>query len=150
MAQLTKFDTNSLHKAFIGVDRMLDTFEHRFANQLTTSYPPHNIIKIDDTHYVIEVAVTGFTKSEISIEVHQDQLTIKGEKTSSVIDESQYLYKGLANRKFTRAFTLADHIVVKSAKIENGILSIGLELEIPEEMKPRMIEIEDTQLLTDK
>jgi molecular chaperone IbpA len=150
MNTLPKIDTLALHKAFVGFDRVLDGFESRFANQMSSNYPPHNIIKLDDYNYTIEMAVAGFNKSEISIEVQRETLTIKG--TKSTTDEStvQYLHRGLSSRDFIRTFTLADHIQVRTATIDNGILSVSLELIIPEEMKPRTIEIQDLSLLTDK
>jgi len=149
MNTLPKFDTATLHKAFIGVDRMLDTFEHRFANQIQTNYPPHNIIKHDDYNYSIEIAVAGFAKSEISIEVQQDQLTVKGVKQTPS-DKGEFIYRGLSSRDFIRNFKLAEHLEVRSAIIDNGILTILLELVIPETMKPRTIEINEPYLLTDK
>lgn len=148
MNTLPKIDTLALHKAFVGFDRVLDTFESRFANQMSSNYPPHNIIKLDDYNYTIEMAVSGFTKSEISIEVHRETLTIKGTKSTTDDQTIQYLHRGLSSRDFIRTFTLADHIQVKSATIDNGILTIALELVIPEEMKPKLIEIQDKNLLT--
>jgi len=138
---LPKFDTIALNKAFVGVDRVLNSFENRFASQLATNYPPHNIIKLDDNHYVIEMAVAGFAKSDISVEIVQDQLTIKC-ATNVTENDVQYIYRGLSTRDFIRHFRLAEHLVVTSASIDNGILTISLELVVPEEMKPRMIEIQ--------
>ena len=74
--QLTRFDTTALRRALVGSDIVFDAFETRFANQLTNNYPPHNVVKTDDTHYVIEIAVAGFKKSEIAVEIEQDVITV--------------------------------------------------------------------------
>jgi len=140
---LPKIDTLTLSKALVGFDRVFNTFESRFAQQMNSNYPPHNIIRIDDTNYLIEIAVAGFEKSEINIEVQQDQLTITGEKDKTDVPEMEYLYRGLSSRNFVRQFSLAEHIVVNSATFNNGILSIQLERIVPEEKKPRIIEIQE-------
>lgn len=147
MNTLPKLDTMALHKAFVGVDRILDGFETRFANQMSSNYPPHNIIKLDDENYVIEMAVAGFNKSEISIEVQGEQLTIKGIKAPSDDQNVQYIHRGLSSRDWMRVFTIAEHIQVRSATIDNGILTIKMELIVPEALKPRTIEIQDVNYL---
>ena len=142
MNALTRFDTQALNRALVGFDRLFDTFDTRFANQLNTNYPPYNVVKTDDDHYSVEVAVAGFKRDEITVEVDGDQLTIKGE--SSTTNEStarQYLHKGLSSRDFVRQFTLAEHMIVKGAEIQDGILSIVIERVIPEDKKPRLIDI---------
>lgn len=142
MNALTRFDTQALNRALVGFDRMFDTFETRFANQLNSNYPPYNIIKTDEDNYLIEVAVAGFNRKEISVEIEQDQLTIKGEHNKdNVEDTTQYLHRGLSARGFTRQFALAEHVVVKGATIQDGILRVQLERVIPEEKKPRLIDI---------
>jgi molecular chaperone IbpA len=99
-------------------------------------------VKTDDTHYQIEIAVAGFKKHEISIEVEQEILTVKGE-SESTIDTSarQYLHRGLSSRSFIRSWQLAEHMVVNGAEIKDGILTINLEYIIPEEKKARVIDI---------
>lgn len=139
---LTRFDTNSLahlNRALIGFDRIFNDYENRYANS-TTNYPPYNILKHDEDHFEIEVAVAGFDKTDISVEVDQDQLVIKGNREKED-DSSKYLHRGLAARNFERAFTLADHIEVGDAEIANGILRIKLTRIVPEALKPRLIEI---------
>lgn len=139
---LTRFDTTALNKALVGFDRLFDTFETRFANQLSTNYPPHNIVKTDDTHYQIEIAIAGFKKNEISIEVEQEVLTVKGESETPHENTSrQYLHRGLSSRSFVRSWQLAEHMVVNGAEIKDGILTINLEYIIPEEKKARVIDI---------
>jgi molecular chaperone IbpA len=113
-------------------------------NQLNSNYPPHNIIRVDDYNYIIEVAIAGFKKEEIVVSIEQEILTITGSKNKTDDSGLQYLHRGLSSRDFVRSFTLAEHIVVKNAVISDGILSIKLEHIIPEEKKPRLIEI--TQL----
>lgn len=142
MTALSRFDTAALNKALVGFDRLFDTFESRFANQLSTNYPPHNIIKTDDTHYQIEMAVAGFKKNEITVEIEQDMLTVKGE--TETLNESttrQYLHRGLSSRNFVRSWQLAEHMIVNGAEIKDGILTITLEYVIPEEKKARVIDI---------
>ena len=140
-ANITRFDTQALNRALVGFDRLFDTFEHRIANQMQNNYPPHNIIKLDDTRYVIEVAVAGFRKDEIHIEVEQNLLTIRGVRTREDGENIQYLHRGLSSRDFERKLQLAEHMLVKGALIQDGILSVQLEHEIAEEKKARVIDI---------
>lgn len=141
MNQLVRFDTNALNKALVGFDRMFDDLEHRFANSANTNYPPYNIIRKTDDDYEIQIAVSGFNKEDVSVEVNSNQLVIKGTKPQTDIEDNQYLHRGLATRDFTRSFTLAEHMVVGEGKIKNGILSIVLTRVIPEALKPRTIQI---------
>ena len=145
MTQVTRFDTNSLaqlNRALVGFDRLFDTFESRFANQLSTNYPPHNVVKVGDNHYAIEIAVAGFKKHEINVEVEQEVLTVRGEnETPNESTTRQYLHRGLSSRSFERSWQLAEHMVVKGAEIKDGILTITLEYVIPEDKKARVIDI---------
>jgi len=141
MTQLQRFDTNALARALVGFDRMFDDMERRFANQINNNYPPHNIIKTGDNDYLIQVAVAGFSKTEITVELEDNHLTIKGESQTTEYHPEQYLHRGLASRDFTKVFPLAEHIEVKGAQIENGILTVMLERIVPEELKPRVIEV---------
>lgn len=142
MNALTRFDTSALNRALVGFDSLFDNFETRFANQLNTNYPPYNVGKLDEDHYFVELAVSGFKKDEITIEVSNEQLTIKGErKRDADAPPTQYLHRGLSARDFQRQFQLAEHMVVKGAVIQDGILTIQLERIIPEEKKARLIDI---------
>lgn len=141
MTQLARFDTNALARALVGFDRMFDDMEHRFANQINNNYPPHNIIKTGENDYRIEVAVAGFAKNEISVELEDNHLTIKGENMTTAWPTEAYLHRGLASRDFVKVFPLAEHIEVKGAQIENGILTVMLERIVPEALKPRVIEV---------
>ncbi len=142
-----KFNTENfgiptgLARQFIGFDTML--YRLREASETLPkipSYPPYNIKKIDDEHFVIEMAVAGFGKQNLDIELKDDTLTISGNLDS---DAEDYIYQGIANRAFTRKFNLADTVVVKNAELINGLLKIALERYIPEEKKAKKIDILD-------
>jgi len=138
------FSFPDLTKTAIGFD---DVFKK--LNQITESlpkiptYPPYNIRKIDETKYVIEVAVAGFGSQDIEVEIEDGTLTIKGSTNASTFPASEYLFKGIADRAFTRKFSLADTVVVKNADLMNGMLKIMLERFIPEEKKPKKIKINE-------
>jgi len=138
---------------FIGFDRVLDRMRDATPGQ--TNYPPYNIVKVDEDNYAIELAVAGFNKNELTIELKEGVLYIEGKKSHDDVDEStQYLHKGISARSFRRSFTLSDTIVVRGADFNDGILKINLENVIPEEKKPRVIEIGggstfDQELLTE-
>jgi len=104
------------------------------------NFPPHNIIKLDDNKYVVELAVAGFGKDEIDIQVQENTLTIKGEKVEGT-PNLEYLHRGIGTRSFTKTITIADTIEVKGAEYKDGILRVGLENIVPEHKKPRKIEI---------
>jgi molecular chaperone IbpA len=120
---------------------MFDSMERRFANQVSNNYPPHNIIKTGENTYEIQVAVTGFKKSEIAVTVENNVLVIKGESLAAEYESEQYLHRGLATRDFAREFPLAEHIEVTGAEIENGMLMVKLIRNIPESAKPKVIDI---------
>lgn len=140
MNALSRIDTQSLNRALIGFDRLFNDVERRFANQVQTNYPPYNILKHNDDLFEIEVAVAGFDKEDISIEVDQNQLTIRGQRLKEE-DASMYLHRGLAARDFERSFTLAEHMEVGDAELTNGILRVKLTRIVPEALKPRLIAI---------
>ncbi len=141
MNQLVRFDTNALNRALLGFDELFDNFENRFANQINNNYPPYNILKRDENSYELEIAVTGFNKEEITVEIDQNQLIVKGERKRDDDAEIQYLHRGLANRDFTRSWTLAEHMEVGDGNIKNGVLSISLKRVVPEALKPRVLQI---------
>jgi molecular chaperone IbpA len=123
---------------------MFDAYERRYANSVNNNYPPHNILKTGDNQYEIQIAVTGFEKSEISVQVESNILTVVGEGSESVRHENPeivYLHRGLATRDFVREFPLAEHIEVTGAEIKNGMLIVKLIRNIPESAKPRVIDI---------
>lgn len=141
MNQLARFDTSALNRALIGFDRIFDDMERRFANSTqNNNYPPYNVVKHDDDHFEIEVAVAGFDKEDVSIQVDQNLLTIKGQRQKDE-DTTKYVYRGLAARDFERTFTLADYMEVGDAELTNGILRVKLTRIVPEALKPRLIAI---------
>jgi molecular chaperone IbpA len=137
----------ALNRALVGFDTMFDTMERRFSNSVgNNNYPPHNILKTGENQYEIQIAVTGFKKSEIAVTVESNVLTVRGEGEESIRHEDPeivYLHRGLATRDFAREFPLAEHIEVKGAQIENGMLVIKLVRNIPESAKPKVIDIVD-------
>jgi len=133
---------DSLNRALIGFDTLFDNLERRYATSTAANYPPYNVSRLGENNYEIEMAVTGFDKSEINVTVEQNELTVRGERTDKVTDsEIEYLYRGLALRNFERTFTLAEHMKVTGAEIKNGVLKIKIEREIPEALKPRIIDV---------
>jgi molecular chaperone IbpA len=143
MTQLRTIDAAALahlSRALIGFDRIFNNIESRGTNS-NINYPPFNIIKFDDTHYEIEIAVAGFAKTDIAVEVDQDQLIIKGYKPEIEINDSQYIHRGLAARNFERAFTIPQYMEVGEVSLTNGILHVKLTLIVPEALKPRRIEV---------
>lgn len=139
--QLVRFDTNSLNRALLGFDSLFNDFENRFANQINQNYPPYNVIKHDEDTYEIEVAVTGFDKDEVTVEIDQNQLIVKGQRKEVELNEPTYLHRGLASRDFTRSWTLAEHMEVRDGSIKNGVLTIGLKRVVPEALKPRVLKL---------
>jgi len=135
---MNMFLNNSPIPYTIGFEKLfdqLDEFIHH--SKKLPSYPPYNI-KRDGDNFTIEMALAGFSKDDIEVTVTENMLTVSSNKENSKKDE---LYKGISDRKFTRNFSIADDIIIKSAKLENGLLVIKLEREIPEEKKPRKIKI---------
>ena len=128
----------------VGFDRewrLLEQLQNNFLGG-TSSYPPYNIKQRSEDRYEIEMAVAGFGKNELRVELHNNQLSIEGSKSSEEEGaEGSYVYKGIAGRQFRQTFALADHVKVIGSELKDGILSISLERELPEEKKPRMIEI---------
>jgi molecular chaperone IbpA len=139
---LHTFDIPALHRHAIGFDRVFDELNRAFANSKSDgNYPPYNVVQLNDTQYVIEVAVAGFAETELDVELKDSTLMVKGEKPKEEGSEINYLHKGISNRNFTRNITLAENVEVRGATVKNGILSVALELVIPEEQKPKKIAI---------
>lgn len=137
--QLSRLDT--LSRALVGFDTMFDQMERRFANQVSNNYPPFNIIKWNEDQYEIQIAITGFEKEEIQVEVERNQLSVFGESKEMSLGDAMYLHRGLATRDFEKTFTLAEHMEVKLAETKNGMLKIQLFRNVPESQKPRIIDI---------
>ena len=143
MTSITTLNLPTFHRHMIGFDRMFDEMDRLFENSPnngSTGYPPYNIAKLNDDEFMVSLAVAGFAMDNLSIEKDKDVLKIEG-KAPKGDDEVNYVHRGIAGRNFVREFTLADHVNVKEAKLENGMLNIHLVREVPEEMKPKKIEI---------
>lgn len=139
------FDFSPLFRSTVGFDRVFDLMDN-LAEQ-SNGYPPYNIERADETHYRITLAVAGFAEKDLNIEVKEGILTVTGQRDEQDKGEPRtYLYQGIAGRAFERRFQLADHVEVRAAKLENGLLHIDLERLIPEEKKPRRIAINGPEL----
>ena len=140
---LRSLDIPSIHKFGIGFDSIIDDLL-RHTNQ-SVNYPPYNIVKNSEDSFAIELAVAGFREGDINITVEKNILTVKGEQAIKVYEEGEtkpeYVHRGISARDFARTFTLADHVEVIGASVENGILKIDLERQVPEEQKPKTVAI---------
>ena len=133
---------------FIGFEPILNELERiHSAGRSQDNYPPHNVVKIDNEHFIIELAVAGFTNDDISIEVKDGILLVKGESSS---DDREYAHKGISSRKFEKSFRLSEFVVIDGADLVNGILVVNARVEVPEERRPRKIEIGSTGTSTKK
>lgn len=138
---MTTFDLTPLYRTAIGFDRMADMLSNASRAE-GNSFPPYNIESRGEDRYRISMAVAGFSESDLDIVTEQNTLTISGSKSDSESEDGrEFLYRGIATRSFERRFQLADHVRVESAKLENGLLHVELKRELPEQMKPRRIEI---------
>ena len=132
-------DFSPLYRSVVGFDRLATLLETAAADA-TPGYPPYNIERTDENAYRVDLAVAGFRPDELSIEVKENLLTVTGRKTAN--DEVRtYLHRGLAERNFVRRFQLADYVVVADANLGDGLLSIALQRELPEALKPRQVPI---------
>lgn len=139
---MRSIDYAPLYRSTIGFDRLFSMLDNMSTNESAATYPPYNIERTGENDYRISMAVAGFSEDELSIESKEHTLTVKGEKKEvSSNEESEFLFQGIASRAFERRFQLADHVEIRSANLENGLLHIELVREIPEAMKPRRIEI---------
>ena len=135
------FDLAPLYRSTVGFDRLFDLFDQATGDG-APGYPPYNIERTGENAYRISVAVAGFSEPELSIEAKENTLTIRGEKQAKTEEnKNEVLYQGIAARAFERVFQLADHVQVKNASLENGLLHVDLVREIPEAKKPRSIPI---------
>ena len=131
---------NQITPYAVGFDRIFDNLSRYASDNVTsTGFPPYNIRKEGDYNYVIEMALAGFGKKDIEVEVADGTLSVRSVKENSEDDSTQY--RGISYRRFERKFTMADDIVVNGAKLENGMLTIELERVVPEEKKPRLISV---------
>lgn len=137
---MVNFDFTPLYRSTVGFDRVPSLLQAAAKMDVSdVSYPPYNIEKVGEEEYRIVVALAGFTKDDIEIITEQNSLTIRGSATQG--ENAEFLHRGIAGRSFERRFDLADFIEVRNASLENGLLTIELERELPEKLKPRKIEI---------
>ncbi len=145
----TFWGAKDMDKFLIGFDEQFSRLQ-KFHDDMTKNipnYPPYNIIKIDENHYTIELAVAGFGQSDIDIEMENGKLTVRGNiKADEAADN--FLFRGIANRAFTRAFALNDEVEVKNAELFNGMLKIFLERLVPEQRKPKKIAVKAGKTLS--
>jgi len=125
---------------FIGFDRALDTWSHAQTVSSATNYPPYNVIKVDEDNFVVELAVAGFAKTDIDVSTADGKLTVKGELNTEDND-SKFIHRGIAARKFTREWALGEYMEVKAAELKDGMLKIDIVRILPEEKKPKTIKI---------
>lgn len=125
---------------FVGFDTLFEDLEriHNSAKTGNDNYPPHNIVRIDDEKFLIELAVAGFSRDDIDLELKDGILKVKG---SIEKDDREYAYKGISSRKFEKSFRLSEFVVIDGADLEDGILVVYARVEIPEEQRPRKIDI---------
>ena len=137
------FDLNPLYRSTVGFDRMFNLLDGMSGGEASAqTYPPYNIERTGENDYRITMAVAGFSEDELNLEAKENTLTVKGERKPESEDQKvEFLYRGIAGRSFERRFQLADHVEVKAANLENGLLHIELVREIPDAMKPRSIAI---------
>ncbi len=138
---MTTFDFSPLYRTSVGFDRLASLMSSATRQDQGNSYPPYNILTTSEDHYRITMAVAGFSREEINITTEQNRLLVSGNRAEASEGQGEYLHRGIATRSFERRFNLADHVKVTGAELENGLLHIDLEREIPEAMKPRTIEI---------
>lgn len=144
------FDLSPLYRSTIGFDRVFNLLDG--AADAGAGYPPYNIERVGENDYTITMAVAGFGEDDLNIEVKENTLTVSGHREDDTTDK-EFLHRGIATRTFDRRFQIADHVEIKGARLENGLLTIELERVIPESLKPRRIEIQPgtgTKRLTNK
>ena len=144
MTRITTQDLPSIHKHFVGFDQMFNEMDRMFENSANkgAGYPPYNIAQLNENEYMISVAVAGFGMDNLSIEKDKDTLKIEGTAPKGD-DEVNYLHRGIGGRNFRREFTLAEHVDVHNAELKNGMLNIHLKREVPEELQPKKIKINE-------
>lgn len=131
-----RLDYSPFFRTTVGFDRLLDLLDQ---TEGAPGYPPYNIERADENHYRITLAVAGFAEKDLALEVRDGVLSVEGKRQAE--PEHSYLHQGIAGRAFQRQFQLAEHVEVKSARLENGLLHVELERVVPEEKKPRKIAI---------
>ena len=141
---LKSFDIPTIARYSVGLDELFDTLNRSVNAGSNNNYPPYNIIRYDENRYSVELAVAGFKEDEIDITVHEGYLTVEGQKKNktSELDGPVYLHVGISQRDFRKTWPLGNHVEVTGANFVDGILTVNLERQIPEEMKPKKIVIQ--------
>jgi molecular chaperone IbpA len=137
---LRAFDIPTINKFGIGFESVIDELLRATAQQ-QTNYPPYNVIRNDEDHFTIEVAVAGFKQGEVDVTVEKNILTISGSQKNPIPDNVEYLHRGISARDFVRNWTLAEHVEIIGAIMRDGILVLDLERKVPEDQKPKSIAI---------
>jgi molecular chaperone IbpA len=146
MTRLTTLDLPAIYKATVGFDRLFEEMDRQFANSASNGYPPYNVAQLEDNEWMISLAVAGFGMDNLDITHEKNVLSIEGIAPKG--EESvNYLHKGIAGRNFRKEFTLADHVEVENATLDNGILNVHLKREVPEELQPKKIKINSGDVL---
>jgi len=138
---LNSLDIPQIQRFAVGFDRMFDELARTAGSLNGTNYPPYNIIRVSENEYEIEVAVAGFSEDELDVEMQNGELFVRGESKADDTRTGNYIHQGIAARNFTRTFALADNVEVKGAVVKNGILTVKLEVFVPEHEKPKKIAI---------
>jgi len=139
---MSNIDLTPLYRTVVGFDRLASMIDQASRLDGSQGYPPYNIERVDDNAFAIEIAVAGFTEDDLDIETKEGLLTVAGKRGESEDGEGRnYLHRGIAQRSFIRRYQLADHVIVTGANLQHGVLRIELIRELPEEKKPRKIEI---------
>ena len=141
MNTLATLDRNRLTPYTVGFDSLFDILFDTYFHTTSCGFPPYNIVKNDDYNYQIEMALAGYSKKDIDIELKEGTLSISSKKIEDDTDEITLVHKGISHRSFKRSFTLSDEMKVKGAKMENGMLFIALERIVPDHKKPQTIEV---------
>lgn len=130
------------HPSFVGFDRLFSELDRLSHVKTSHQFPPHNIIKLSDNSYVLELAVAGYSREDLEVELENNVLTIRtSDAFKSYDDEVEFLHKGISNKKFVRKFTLSDNMEVTNVLLEDGILSVNMALKVPDELKPKLLQI---------
>ena len=139
---MRSFDLTPLFRSTVGFDHMSRLLETALSSdESSQAYPPYNIELLQENQYRIIMAVAGFSDNDLDITSENNMLTIKGKAQEGASEKAQYLHRGIAGRAFERRFQLADHVIVTGASLENGLLHVTLERQVPEQLKPRKIAI---------
>lgn len=139
--RLASVDLPSLRRHVVGFDRFFEDLSKTFEVTKDNNYPPYNLIKTAENQYTIEFAVAGFAENDLSVELHENVLRVSGKQEQDEPSSVEYIHRGIGRRSFSRTMTLVDNMEVRGATVKNGILSVFVEQIIPEEKKPKRIDI---------